>query len=398
MQSDLIQQKNKKKLIKNFEKVFGSNKNLSVFFAPGRINIIGEHIDYCGGKVLPAAIDKGTFVVISPSSKKYFSCFSKNENDLVNFTSKEISAKYPIFWVRYLMGVLQHLQTKTKTSPCNIYIEGNLPLESGLSSSASLLLVLSWALQYLSDFRYNENDFENRKQTALVCQKIENQFIGLQCGIMDQAVVALAKQNNVMLLDCEKFELEWLECNLGEDTFLIVNSNKPRSLIESKYNQRKQETDQCLLWLQRKMQITSLAGIPTEQLEEALSFIPVKTLQKRLKHQVTENQRVKLAYQQIAAKDNIGLGKTLKESHLSLRENYEVTGKELDLIFDYSIQNKSVKGVRMTGAGFAGCLIVLLPKNEVENYQNQIQGKYQAATGLKLSFYSTTFTQGVRKI
>jgi galactokinase len=391
-------QKQKKKVIENFEKIFGKSENIEVFFAPGRINVIGEHVDYCGGKVLPAAIDRGTFSAICASDKKHFSCFSKNENSLINFTLEEISAHHPNFWVRYLMGVLKQLQTKTEIPSCNIYIEGNLPIGSGLSSSASLLLALFWALQHLCKFSYSKDDFENRKQTALACQKIENEFIGLQCGIMDQAAVALAKKDSAMLLDCGSFQLEWLKCDLGEDIFLIVNSNKPRSLADSKYNERRRETDQCLSALQEKMQIANLAAILPEQLEEALSFIPDKTLQKRLTHQVTENHRVRTACKQIAAKDNVGLGKTLQTSHLSLRENYEVTGRELDLIFDYSMQNNRVKGVRMTGAGFTGCALALLAKDEVENYQKKIQEKYHAETGLMLSFFTSSFTGGVQKI
>lgn len=386
----------KKKLLKNFEKIFDNAKNTTIFFAPGRINIIGEHVDYCGGMVLPAAINKGTFVVIAPAKKKQFSLFSKNVNSLVSFTTKEISANYPKLWARYAMGVLQHLQTKTEIPPCNIYIEGNLPLSSALSSSASLLLGLSWALQHFSGFCYSKDDFENRKKTALACQKIENEFIGLECGIMDQAVIALAKKNHAMLLDCQKFQLEWFSCDLGTDNLLIINSNKPRSLTESKYNQRKQETDQCLSILKKKMPIVSLAEI--KDLKLALSFVVDKTLQKRLKHQVNENKRVFTAYKQILAKDNIGLGKTLQASHLSLREDYEVTGKELDLIFDYSMQNKRVKGARMTGAGFAGCALALLPKDEIENYKKEMTRKYWVATRLKLSFYPCYFSGGVQKI
>ena len=353
----------KTELTEKFKAIFGSpTKSLSFFFAPGRINIIGDHIDYCGGKVLPAAIDRGTFAVITASDDKQFHCYSQNENSLVSFTSKDITPNYPKSWARYLMGLVKKLQLKTDLPPFKLYLTGNLPLESGLSSSASLLLVIAWALQDFSNFYYSSDDIKNRKQTALACQEIENNFIGLQCGIMDQATIALAQDKKAMLLDCAKLEFDLIDCKLGEDTLLIVNSNKPRQLTESKYNERKQETDNCLAILQKKIPLENLANIPKEQIDYALSLVNDSILKKRLLHQITENQLVLNAYQQLANQDNIGLGQSLQASHLSLRENYEVTGRELDLIFDYSMQCKYVKGIRMTGAGFTGCLLAIIAK------------------------------------
>ena len=367
------------------------------FFAPGRVNLIGEHIDYNGGMVLPVAIDLGIQASVVYNSSSVLSLQSDINNhkllvDLQNLTLESEGG----FSEKYVLGVLHLLLEKgiEFQSGMDIQLTSNLPLGSGLSSSAAFAVLLTYVCAYPSD---NEL-LTNVKELTLLAKRVENEFAGVQSGVMDPFVVAAGKKGKAILLNCNNLDdYKYISCLFDESPYdlLILNSNKPRKLVESKYNLRKSESEQALSVLQKTHHpsITSLCDLKQWK-EEWLINHPL--LKKRTRHIISENQRVEQAVVALQNKDWIGFGKLLNASHASLKTDYEVTGHELDVLAEMSILTDGCIGARMTGAGFGGCAIALVEKNKRTAFIEKMQEIYKEETAYKLSVYKTSACDGVR--
>lgn len=382
-----------------FEEAFGkSNEELRFFFAPGRVNLIGEHIDYCGGKVLPATIQRGTYAIARRSSNAQMVLKSMQMENKVTF-----SPQHPTFlesdgWGNFPKGIVaEYLERGISCEGLEVLFHGNIS-GGGLSSSASLEVCMALILEAFSNIHLDADPFENQKQIAWLCQHSENTFNGLNCGIMDQGAIALGRSEQAMLMDCRTLDVEYIPVELGDYRILIGNTCKPRSLIESKYNERRSETEQALALLQTQFSIETLCELPPAQLQTALSLLEDPILKKRTRHIVLENHRVHLASQALSEGNLSSFGQLLVESHDSLRDDYEVTGPELDALVSASLDQPGVLGARMTGAGFGGCMIALVAENQIESFIHNVTRQYQEAIGYVPEFHETLVGPGAHEV
>lgn len=379
------------KFIKKFNK-----KPVKFFFAPGRINFIGEHIDYNGGKVLPFAIERGIYALVSFQEHKtttVLHLYSEIDQTVYDVDlDKDIDMiKKSNVWIRYPIGVIHSLRKKDQNVEIWIYYYSNLPTGSGLSSSASIEVLTG----FLWKSCIEKDSNIDRTQLALLCQKVENEFIGVQCGIMDQFAVAKGKENHLILLDTHTLEYEYLYfLNTLVDT-VVINSNVPRTLSNSKYNERRNECNLALAKINTKEKFSKLVDVP----EELALEIPEENIRKRALHVIRENQRVKEIVS-ILKQNTLELqkiGNLLYESHESLKNLYEVSCKELDLIIEESRKIEGVIGARMTGAGFGGCAIAIVKKEYYENYEKKLYSVYKQNTNLELEIFKTKISDGVKE-
>lgn len=357
------------------------------FFSPGRVNLIGEHIDYNGGLVLPFAINLGTSLVIRKNDLNVWRFFSESKEDEV-----DIKAEYPILnqgsnWVNYPLGVMELFNRKyqLQLEGMDFYFQSNLPQSSGLSSSASIEAVTAIALESIFNIKID------RRELSVLCQQSEHEFAGVQCGIMDQYVCLNAEQNHALLLNCSTLSHTQIPLHITDYEWVIINSNKPRALIESAYNQRLKECKLVLDEINRHSQddlkFEQLCHISPTFFTELERMINSETLVKRARHTITENQRVIDMVEALEFGNVKQVGRLLNESHLSLKEDYEVTGFELDTLVSKAQSLHYVAGSRMTGAGFGGCTVSLVRKENLLDFEAAITADYVAKTSLIPSFY-----------
>ena len=365
------------------------------FFAPGRVNLIGEHIDYNGGLVFPCAITLGTYAVVSKRSDDSFHLYSENFNDLgiIQVTPSNLTPHKDDSWSSYVKGVLSVLLKQGYSIPfgLNIVIYGDLPNGAGLSSSASLEILMC----KIFDSFYSLN--LTPTQMALIGKQVENEYIGVNSGIMDQFAVALGKKDMALLLNCNTQEYQHIPFNMQNYSLVIMNTNKRRELADSKYNERFNECQTILHLLQEKYPINSLCDLNYELLPTLLTYNMDPILLKRLKHVLTENMRVTMATKCLANNDIINFGKLLNESHSSLKEDYEVTGIELDTLVDAALKSGAV-GARMTGAGFGGCAIALVENSLADLLIEKVGKFYKETIGYDASFYKANTSNGPSQI
>ena len=357
------------------------------YFAPGRVNLIGEHLDYNGGPVLPAALTMGI--------KGSFTKRTDNKIVLRSTTHdlyKEIDLNDPIEyspvndWVNYPLGVISQLTKEGHfVTPCEIVFESNLPERSGLSSSAAIEVLTGYIL--LSQTEGNIN----LPWLANFCKQVENEFIGLQCGIMDQFAVAMGKADNAILLNCATLEHSYIPFELNNYKLLILDSKKPRNLVQSKYNERKSECEEALRILHTTSSIQHLAEASFAQLD----LIKDEVIKKRARHVVTETLRVKETVKALRFNDLSTFGRLMNASHASLKNDYEVTGFEMDVLAQEAQQLKGCLGARITGGGFGGCAIALVHNDAIPEFKHFLTFKYHAATGLNCEIYESEIGNGV---
>ncbi|MCY1596123.1 galactokinase [Staphylococcus pettenkoferi] len=332
-------------------------------FAPGRINLIGEHTDYNGGYVFPAAIALGTYGVASKRQDKEVHLYSNNFESVgeLVFSLDDLSFNADHDWGNYVKGMIAYLieDYPDINTGMNILIEGNIPNGASLSSSASLEMLSGWLVKSLFDLSVD------RLQLIHLGQRVENHFIGVNSGIMDQFIVGMGAKDHALLLDTATLEYHEVPAQFGDYVISIMNTNKRRSLTESKYNERRAECETALEELQQHLDIQSLGELSVDMFEANAHYITNDTNRRRARHAVTENQRTKDAYQALQQDDFVAFGQLLNASHQSLKEDYEVTGQELDTLAETAQQVDGVLGARMTGAGFAGCAIALVHKGSV---------------------------------
>ena len=379
------------KLDIKFNELFGSGDKPKRFFCPGRVNLIGEHIDYLGGLVMPAAISLRITALIRPTENQSIRLVSTSFEGIVEFDIGNLPTEKQGRWSDYVLGVIHEVQDAgTIVRGFDLLLESTLPKGSGLSSSAALEVLIYSALH--SIFRDGEPD---RTQAAVDCQKVENEFIGVQCGIMDQFAVANGKANHAILLDCESLGFKHIPFNLGEYSLVIINSNKPRQLAESAYNARRNECDEALRILQQKN--PSLINLVDAELSE-IEAIGNPIIKQRAKHAITEHQRVKQSAEALAQNELEAFGNLMNESHTSLSEDFEVSCDELDFITSFLQNEESCLGARMTGAGFGGCCIAIIQTGRFAATRKKLETEYNDRFGYAPSFYTCQPSGGVRML
>lgn len=378
-------------LKEKFESVF-KEKPDRVFFSPGRVNLIGEHIDYNGGHVFPCAISLGTYGLVSMRTDDQVACYSLNfETDGVRtFSTKAIHYQADQTWLNYISGTVHLMQEQAGRAVrgFNLLIQGDIPNGAGLSSSASLELLVAYIANQTSQLGLSRLDL------IKVGQAVENQFIGVNTGIMDQFAVAMGQENEALFLDVNTLEFDRVPADFGKYALLIMNTNKRRELADSKYNQRRAECEEALARLQKTLDIKHLGVLDVETFEANRHLIADPILEARAKHAVYENQRTLQARAALMDHDIEQFANLLNQSHQSLKEDYQVTGIELDTLVQVAWDHAAVLGARMTGAGMGGCAIALVQKEYLDQVQTEIAQAYQQKIGYAPSFYLAEVSSG----
>lgn len=378
--------------ISKFESLYGGTAELiRVFFAPGRFNIIGEHIDYNGGPVMPAGIQLGVFICIRKNNSTSIQVYSEQHGASTFEINTSYHFEQKTSWVNYIKAVLQVLQLEGyQFGGAEIYIQSNLPEAAGLSSSAAFELALCNA--FLDVFHPQHN--VRKEQMALLCQKAENEFVGVQCGIMDQFASAMAKEKHAILLDCNTLQYSYIPMNIGDYSWVIINTHKARTLATSAFNVRKQECDTAFNQISKQYAVSYLCQAPID----SINRFKDNTLQKRVKHVLCETARVHAMVQAFENNNLIRVGQLLNESHISLCDDYEVSCIELDCITDAARTHSACLGARMTGAGFGGCAIALVYNDAYADFVHHVNQVYETTCGLKASFYIASISDGVKEV
>lgn len=382
-------------LKEDFIKIFNTEPE-SAYFSPGRVNLIGEHTDYNGGNVFPCALSFGTYALVKnrEDNKIRLSSLNFKEIGTIEFSLDELIFDKKDDWANYPKGVM-----KTFTEHgfkllhgFDILIYGNIPNGAGLSSSASLEVLTAVILNDTFDFNVNMIDMVKMSQEA------ENKFIGVNCGIMDQFAVGMGKENNAILLNCDTLEYKYNLINMDGYKIVIANTNKKRGLADSKYNERRSECERALNELREHSDIKSLCSLNTEEFNKLSQFITNDIDKKRAKHAVTENERTLNAVSALENNDLELFGKLMIDSHNSLRDDYEVTGKELDTLVDVALKQNGVIGSRMTGAGFGGCTVSIVKEDCVDSFTSNVKELYSEIIGYEPSFYIANISDGAKKL
>jgi galactokinase len=367
-----------------------------MFFAPGRVNLIGEHTDYNGGHVFPCTLSVGTYAIGRLRNDDKVRLFSKNFTDvgIIEFNLNQLVNEPDDDWANYPKGVLHVFKENGYKIDrgLEILFFGNIPNGAGLSSSASIELATSVLLKGLFDLSIDMIDM------VKLSQKAENEFIGVSCGIMDQFAIGMGKADSAVLLDCETMQYTYSPVNLGDASLVIANTNKRRGLAESKYNERRNECERALQDLQTKLTISSLGDLTVDEFETHKSLITNDIDERRAKHAVYENERTKTAVEKLNCGDIQGFGQLMNQSHTSLRDDYEVTGSELDALVEAAWEQDGVIGARMTGAGFGGCTINIVETKLIPDFIEKVQKKYTSKTGLVADFYVVEIGNGACEI
>lgn len=379
-----------------FAKIFHNHTTPRVFAAPGRVNLIGEHTDYNGGHVFPCALSFNTYAVLAPRTDNKVQFYSANFDKLgiIQSDLKNIHYDKNQSWANYPLGVLWVLLKREYPVKhgFDIFFWGDIPRGAGLSSSASIELATATALNALFDLRIPM--FELTK----IGQEAENKFVGMNCGIMDQFTSGMGKQNHAILLDCNTLHYQYAPLQLQEVSILLCNTNKPHNLITSKYNERRAQSEQALKDLQNKLSIGALGELSEAEFDKNASLIVDPLCRKRARHAVYENQRTLRAVKALQTNNLTEFGKLMNASHESLRDDYEVTGKELDAMAEAAWKQPGVIGARMTGGGFGGCVVALVKNDAIEDFKRNVAQLYTQATTYVPEFYVAQAGAGAREI
>jgi len=380
----------------SFIEEYGDGGEIRMFASPARINIIGEHIDYNGGKVFPAAIDRYLYCAIR-----------KREDTKILYTDLFFDGKYTFDindnftfdqkndYANFLNGILSCMKKRGLSFPCGfeVLIASNVPSAGGISSSSALECGFAWAVSETFGFNIS------RKDIALMGQQSEHEFMNVNCGIMDQYIIATGKKDTAEVLDCAKIEHEYVPLNLGDYRFIVMNTKKKRRLADSKYNERRSQCEEGLAILkQNGVDIPDLCSLSVAEFEKVGSFIKDDIIYRRVRHCVTEMDRVLQAVEALKANDLQKLGQLLYGSHNSLKDDYEVTGIELDTLVASAAKQEGCIGARMTGAGFGGCAIALVHKDSVDEFIKNVQEEYTKAIGYEGGFFACSSGDGFREI
>ena len=383
-------------IVEIFNKAYNYKDGVRVFFSPGRVNLIGEHTDYNGGHVFPCALSFGTYGAIALRNDKIVRMYSENfvDKGILTFNIDDLKNEEEHDWANYPKGVI-HVLRKHGYDVCqgfDMVVFGNIPNGAGLSSSASLELLMAVMANDILKFNIDRIDL------VKYCQEAENKFIGVNCGIMDQFAIGMGKESSAILLDCDTLDYKYSRLNLKDEVVIIANTNKRRGLADSKYNERRSECEEALRELQTELKIKSLGELTEEEFEKNKHLIKDENRVKRAKHAVYENQRTLKAIKALEENNIDGFGKLMNESHNSLRDDYEVTGKELDTLVDLASKQEGTIGSRMTGAGFGGCTVSIVKRSMIEEFKKSVGEKYKEIIGYDADFYVANIGEGTREI
>jgi len=363
------------------------------YFAPGRVNLIGEHTDYNKGFVLPCALIFGTYLLIRQNKDGLVRMASENFDYGDEIPLLQLHQPQPGKWMNYPLGVIDQLiKSGFEARGLDMLFYGNIPNGAGLSSSASIEVLTAFAINDLFDLALDKITM------VKMAQKAENEFVGVNCGIMDQFAVGMGKADHAVFLDCGTLDYELVPLDLGDYKIVIANTNKQRKLSESKYNERVEECATAMKYLSKYKAIDSLSDLSYQEFVDHKHHIPDIVIRKRAKHVLSENQRVLDAVKVLAEGKLNVFGKLMNASHNSLRYDYEVTGYELDILVEEARQTEGVLGARMTGAGFGGCAIALVAQNAIDKFIDRVGENYKRRTGLTADFYISEIGDGVKKI
>lgn len=378
-----------------FLEVFGNENNNEIrsYHSPGRVNLIGEHTDYNGGYVFPCALSFGTYTVARKRNDSIMKFASTNFDLKVEVDLNDNKYVKEHDWTNYTKGVVdQFVKNSSNIFGFEVMFSGNIPNGAGLSSSASLELAMSVVLNDLFDLNYSMIDI------VKLSQKAENEFVGLNCGIMDQFAVGMGKKDNAMFLNCRNLEYEYAPVVLNGAKIVIANSHKRRGLADSKYNERRSECEKAVEDLKKVMNIECLADVSVEELEKNKLTIESEVCRKRAEHVVYEDDRTLKAVKMLQEGKIDEFGKLMNASHDSLRDLYEVTGLELDTLVEEARKIEGTIGSRMTGAGFGGCTVSIVKDDYIDKFIDEVGKNYKAKTGLTAEFYVAEIGDGAKRI
>ena len=379
-------------VLKKFAEVFRDNEGAKVYFAPGRVNLIGEHTDYNGGHVFPCALTIGTYGVARKRDDKKLRFYSMNFENLgvIESTIENLKPEKEADWTNYPKGVMWAFGEKGFEIPCgmDLLLNGNIPNGSGLSSSASVEVLTGYILKDFFGFDVTNQDL------ALIGQFSENNFNGVNCGIMDQFAIAMGKANNAIFLDTADLSYTYAPIKLENAKIVIACSNKKRGLGDSKYNERRSECETALEEIKQVVGINTLGDLNEEQFETYKAVIKDEVRCKRAKHAVYENQRTVKAVEALKNNDVELFGQLMNASHVSLRDDYEVTGIELDTLVEEAWKIEGVIGSRMTGAGFGGCTVSIVKEEAIDNFIEKVGAAYKEKIGYAADFYVVEIGDG----
>lgn len=374
----------------------GKESDLRCFSAAGRVNLIGEHIDYCGGRVFPAALNLNTTIVARKNSSDKIRLAATTLPDRVTLDINSLDSYRDLSWGDYQAGVAYIMQEEGyNIIGCDLLYDTTVPFGSGLSSSASIEVATAMMLSvFSSEAGGKGTDLVN---LAVMSQKSENTYNGVNCGIMDQFASSLGKKDNAILLDCKTLDYEYVPLNLGEYSMVIANCNKKRSLQDSKYNERRSECETALNILQPVTGASCLADITPEVFNKHAHLLSGK-IKDRAQHVIYECDRVIRSVELLKNNDIPSFAQLLNESHYSLRDLYEVTGDELDYLSKFSREFDGCIGSRMTGAGFGGCTVSIVKTDKVESFIEDVNKKYAEKIGYPATFYKTSVENGAQEL
>ena len=382
----------KETVLKKFEEVFGDSEGAKVFFAPGRVNLIGEHTDYNGGHVFPCALTIGTYMAVKKRDDRKLRFYSMNFDHLgvIESIIEGLKPEKEADWTNYPKGVMWAFEKRGMKMDCglDIVLNGNIPNGSGLSSSASLEVVTGFMLRELFGF-----DVTN-VELAQIGQYSENNFNGMNCGIMDQFASAMGKKDNAIFLDTADLSYEYAPINLAGAKIVVTNSKVKHSLVNSEYNTRRSECETALAELQAVTDIKGLGDLTEEEFEAHKSAIKDETRVKRAKHAVYENRRTIRAVEALKNNDLETFGKLMNASHVSLRDDYAVSCSEIDVLVDAAWKVEGVIGSRITGGGFGGCTVSIVKDEAIEAFKEQVGKAYQEQVGKTPEFYVVEIGNG----
>ena len=378
-------------LEKRFEEIYGT-KVEHLYFAPGRVNLIGEHIDYNGGRVFPCALSFGTYLAVALRDDQKIAFASMNQAFRLECDPTIFEHK-PAEWVKYPLGVVKEFADRGFDPwGFDILYFGDIPNGAGLSSSASIEVVTAFMLNDQLNVGLDVVELVKMSQRA------ENLFVGMNCGIMDQFAVGMGKKEHAIALDCGTLDYDLIPLHLNGYKLVITNSNKNHDLVTSEYNVRRSQCEQALADINQALNVKHLCDLSEEELERARHLISDETVYRRARHAVTENARVNEAIDVLQKGDLVRFGELMNESHRSLKEDYEVTGVEMDTLAEEGQKLPGVLGSRITGGGFGGCTVSLVKEDNVQEFIEKLASVYHDKVGLNAEFYVADIGDGVRKI
>ena len=390
-------EKMQQQLVKKFQELFGEGGDIRFYFSPGRVNLIGEHTDYNGGHVFPCALTIGTYGVARKRADRKIRLYSENFSKMgvIETSLDDLVYRDSAGWTNYPKGIVWTFQEKgyPVEKGFDMLMYGNIPNGSGLSSSASVELLMGIILKDL--FGYEDLTMIN---LALIGQYGENNFNGMNCGIMDQFAIAMGKKDHAIFLDTQNLQYEYAPIRMDGYKIVIAASNKKRRLTDSKYNERRAECEEALKDIQSVRKIQALGEMTEEEFEQVKDAVKDPVCRKRAKHAVYENQRTIQAVKALKNNDLETFGKLMNESHVSLRDDYEVTGKELDTLVEAAWKQDGVIGSRMTGAGFGGCTVSIVKEEAVDAFIKNVGEIYEKEIGYGADFYVVEIGDGTRRI